>query len=277
MNSAVAINLGVIGHPVAHSISPQAHRAALDYCGLAGTYGRFDVIDDDDVFKAFVGGDRFDGLSVTLPHKVRALGFADVADPITEMIGAANTLVMDSGGAITAGNTDYDAILDALCSSMDVERRELNRVTAIVLGAGGAARAAVAGLAHWGAQVTVFNRTGERAAGLAREFGVEFGDWSDRGRLRPGIVINATSVGMSPRWRQSPFPAASLVSGQVVFDMVYNPLRTRLLVEAGNAGCRTIDGLTMFVRQAASQFMLFTGRCAPLDVMRSAALAALAG
>ena len=127
----------------------------------------------------------------------------------------------------------------------------------------------MAGLTDCGADVTIYNRTADKAAALAEAFACRARDWAERGDPRAKIIINATSVGMHPHEDASPLPTDALTETVTVFDTVYNPIRTRLLSEADAAGCRTIDGVTMFVRQAAAQFKLFTGTDAPVERMRN--------
>jgi 3-dehydroquinate dehydratase/shikimate dehydrogenase len=147
-------------------------------------------------------------------------------------------------------------------------RKTLKGVKAAVIGAGGAARAIVAGLVDAGAEVVIYNRTVEKAKRLAEEFGCGFKGLGDLKNLDAEIVINCTSIGMSPKVDESPLPAESLNRNMVVFDTVYNPAETKLLKLAKRAGAKTIDGVEMFVRQAAGQFELFSGRAAKIELIR---------
>jgi 3-dehydroquinate dehydratase/shikimate dehydrogenase len=196
---------------------------------------------------------------------------ADTAEPLTDRIGAANTLVFDSTGCTPgpyALNTDYASVLDALTEGLQCRREDLASRTCAVLGAGGAARAVVAGLVDCGCDVTVYNRTEERARDLAEEFGCKWRPFEQRKEIDMDVVVNATAIGMSPNVDVSPLPAESLRPGMMIFDTVYNPLETLLVRDAIQAGCRTITGLEMFVRQAAMQFEAWTDRPAPRDLMR---------
>jgi 3-dehydroquinate dehydratase/shikimate dehydrogenase len=166
-------------------------------------------------------------------------------------------------------NTDYAAILDSLTDAMGCDRGDLRDAPVAILGAGGAARAAVAGLTDCGARVTIFNRTAGKARALAEEFDADARDWTERSHHDAKVVINTTSVGMHPKTDDTPMPRDALNAQTTIFDTVYNPIETRLLADARRAGCTTIDGVTMFVRQAAAQFTLFTGRDAPVDLMRN--------
>jgi len=258
-------------------------------------------------FKATVGSWldfaplHFRGASVTIPHKENLLRFVaergGTIEPLAQRIGAANTLTVRDDGSLHASNTDYAAALDAVCDGLGITRRELRGRRVAVIGAGGAARAIVAGFAGHGATVVVYNRTLDKAQALAEHFnemeGAGVGDGGDGGSQRGGkvvaarleklcdscceVFINCTPIGMHPNTDATPIPSAGEtkawagVDGDaakkpVVFDTIYNPIETRLLREAKAAGCRTIPGTEMFVRQAAAQFQLWTGQAAPLDV-----------
>jgi 3-dehydroquinate dehydratase/shikimate dehydrogenase len=310
---------GVVASPVGHSMSPAIHNAAFDATGYDGLYLPLLVEPGYESFKAFMEtflhlpGLDLSGLSVTLPHKENALRYlremgADVED-LAGRIGAVNTIVVerhsakDNAAAAGAGpalsllppspsspphalrgiNTDYAAILDSITSALRIERQDLKQYRVAVLGAGGTGRTAVAALAHYGASVTIYNRSLERAAALAAEFNgrsgpVSAAPLSDISQATAEIYLNTTSLGMHPNIDASPVgEAASLFSPQsLVFDTIYNPPRTRLLQQAESAGARTIGGIEMFVRQAVAQFEAWTGLPAPRDVMRGVIEARLA-
>ena len=164
-------------------------------------------------------------------------------------------------------NTDLDGALDALTSSMGITRADLSSRQVAVLGAGGAARAIVAGLTHAGAQVLIYNRTASRAQQLAKEFSATALPLAELAQTSARIIINATSIGMHPDTQASPFPREALTPDMTVFDTVYNPQQTLLLTEAAQAGATTITGSEMFLRQAAKQFELWTDQLAPLTTM----------
>jgi 3-dehydroquinate dehydratase/shikimate dehydrogenase len=270
---------GVIGNPVAHSLSPAIHNAAYDELALDAVYVPFLVRDVQGFVPAFRAlGVK--GFSVTIPHKEAALATADEVDDIARRIGAANTLY-ERGGKLRATNTDCAAAVAALETALGAagERGSaLRNKRAVVVGAGGAARAVVFGLGDRGAAVTIVNRTRERGARLAEE----------ANRTRPGscrsdgldalptldfdILCNLTSVGMYPDVDATPVPRGILKPQHIVFDAVYNPLETRLLREAREAGCTVVPGLDWFIGQAAAQFLLWTGRPAPHETMRRAAM-----
>jgi len=266
---------GVIGCPIAHSMSPAIHNAAMAECGFDAVYLPFRVEPGYEPFEAFVRGliDRawmdLRGLSVTIPHKENALRFVgDAAEPLARRIGAVNTLVFEGRGAVRGLNTDYAGALDALTEAMGCSRSELEGVPVAVIGAGGASRGVVAGLRHCGCRVTIYNRTYPRAKVLAEEFECHAQPLDAVRNLRAKIVVNTTSIGMHPNVDETPLPADVLRPDMIVFDNVYNPMETRLLREAAEVGCRTVGGVDMFVNQAVAQFEAWTGRPAPRDLMR---------
>jgi len=276
---------GVIGCPVAHSMSPAVLNAAFGAAGHDGVYLPLRVEPAYDDFAAFLDGClarpwlQLRGCSVTIPHKQNLLRYVAQrggrVEPLAERIGAANTLCIEPGrrddgsdSLLAAYNTDYRGAMDALLAGVGRPASSLRDAKIAVLGAGGAARAIVAGLRDAGAAVTLYNRTAAKAQALAEEFGCRAEPWERRSQLAAEIVINCTSIGMWPDTDATPLPDVRLPAGTVVFDTVYNPIETRLLQEARRQGCTTIDGVAMFVNQAAAQFTLWTGRPAPTEVMR---------
>ncbi|MEM9415806.1 MAG: shikimate dehydrogenase [Planctomycetota bacterium] len=283
---------GVIGDPVAHSMSPAIHNAGFDAVGYDGVYLPMRIPPEYEHFKATVDAwlndPRLDfcGASVTIPHKQNLLRFVaeqggpgSEIEPLAARIGAANTLHKRDDGTLYASNTDYAALLDAVCDGLGITREGLAGQRVAVLGAGGAARAAVAGFTHYGAHVTVHNRTPGKAAELAEAFDAQHTtlDAFDPGAIE--ILINCTPVGMHPDIDASPIDFAHRTSHiahrPLVFDTIYNPHETKLLRDAEAAGCKTIPGVEMFVRQAAAQFALWTGRNAPTSVFRHVVLTGL--
>lgn len=268
---------GVVGFPVGHSLSPAIHNASFENIGFDGLYLPFLVQPDYDHFTAFM--DSFlsrpwldlRGLSVTIPHKENAMRYLrehdGTIDSAAQRIGCVNTVVISPDGKLAGYNTDLDGALDALTAGLGIARTDLAHREVAVLGAGGAARAVVAGLTELGAKVHIYNRTAERAQQLADEFGATAVPLSELPRTSARVIINCTSLGMHPNIDDSPFPSDSLTADMVVFDTVYNPLRTRLLTEAAAAGAKTISGADMLVNQAAAQFKLWTNRPAPTDLM----------
>jgi len=243
---------GVLGWPVSHSRSPAMMRAAglQDYQRLPVAAGAF-----EDTVRA-LGGAGFRGANVTIPHKQAALALATSASEAAREIGAANTLTFGEGGEIAADNTDAPGFLAALGDPAPA--------SALVLGAGGSARAVVWALAQAGADVAVWNRTPQRAEGL-RALGARV----VTGPVCAEVLVNCTSVGLDDL--TSPFkPADRLSDYPTVVDLVYRGGGTMLIREAEQRGIRTVDGLEILVRQGALSFTLWTGLPAPLQIMRNA-------
>lgn len=240
------------------------HRAAYAALGIDAAYLAFDVppaqlVDAIRGARAF--GVRL--LSVSIPHKESVMPLLDAVDPTAARIGAVNTIVRE-GERLIGYNTDWLGAVQAL-----ERERKLAGAKAVVLGAGGAARGVVFGLLSRGAQVTVLNRTAERAATLARELGATGGfGLEEFERLACDVLVNTTSVGL--RSDLSPVPAQRIPGGALVMDAVYEPERTRLLRDAEARGARTLSGKWMLVLQAAEQVRLWSGREAPVEVMAAA-------
>lgn len=255
---------GVSGRPIGHSLSPVLHNAALAARAIDAVYVPFEAADIDDLLEA-AEALGVQGLSVTAPFKHDALARAIEADEATVRIGAANTLTRGPGGWL-ATNTDVEGFLAPLRA-----RRDVRGARVAVLGAGGAARAVVSGLAASGADVTVHARRPEQAAGVAA-LGARVGTWPPT----PGswdILVNTTPVGTAPDAGRSPLAASELgeaLDGRLVYDLVYNPARTRLLADAAARGAETLGGLEMLLAQAARQFEIWHGGPPPIDVMRAA-------
>jgi shikimate dehydrogenase len=272
---------GLIGDPVRHSVSPAMHNAAFRTLGLDYAYLPFRVRRDD--LPAALQGMRalnIRGLNVTIPHKVAALALLDEIDPLAKQIGAVNVLVNNSG-RLTGYNTDAEGFLQVL-SGHGIEAQGRN---VAVLGAGGAARAIAFALASRGASLTILNRTPGAALSCAADISGSTGQpvkalELTRANLAAvlegaSLLVNATSIGMLPAGDVSPVGRELLGSQLTVVDIVYNPHKSRLLREAGQAGAMTINGLEMLIRQGALAFEKWTGRQPPLEVMRRAAITAL--
>jgi shikimate dehydrogenase len=271
---------GLIGDPVEHTMSPAMHNAAFEELGLDYVYLPFRV--EAGALAEAVAGLRalnVRGFNVTIPHKVAIMPMLDGLDDIAAKIGAINTVVND-GGKLTGYNTDAAGFLQAMLEQ-EVEPSGKNIV---ILGAGGASRAISYVLADNGARLTVLNRKLELdwAIDLARHIHEDLGckvraleltekNLSDT-LAKSDILINATSVGMTPDEDSSPVPGGLLKSRLTVFDIVYNPVRTRLLREAASAGARTVGGVDMLAWQGALAFEKWTGKKAPVELMRKEAL-----
>jgi shikimate dehydrogenase len=316
--------LAVLGQPISHSRSPAMQTAALEELGLAPewTYEAIEVSPND--FEGRVramAGEGFAGANVTIPHKLAALALADEATEAAREIGAANTLTF-ADGRIAADNTDATGILDAMSpflpgkeersheaggrpehgrevahflSGGEEKRQEakewLADRRALVLGAGGSARAAVWALRGAGAEVSIWNRTAAKAEALAQAFGALSLSLTDSENLPVGdfnIVLNATSVGLAgkepddadlgadPDRRQPDLKALhldadALSEGHVVVDLVYGAAETQLAAAARSRGASVVDGLEVLVRQGAASLRLWTGLEPPVEIMRRAA------
>jgi shikimate dehydrogenase len=282
--------LAVIGHPVAHSRSPDMQTAALAELGLAGEwiYVALDVEPKDleaDIAEMAVTGE-YAGANVTVPHKEAALAMADEASEGARAIGAANTLSF-ADGRIRADNTDAGGLLRSLPASVGTGGR------ALVLGAGGAARAAIWALAHGGEgstpaaerpaeeeppdpivipsfEVDVWNRTAERAEAVATELGAHAVTAPDAADY--AVIVNTTAVGLDGEdpFEHLPLGADSFRPEQVVVDMVYTEEPSALLAAAAAAGAVTVDGLEMLVQQGALSLRIWTGEEPSLEAMRAA-------
>ncbi len=252
---------GIIGKPVAHSLSPAMHNSAFAALGMNRVYVAFEV---SDLPRAVAGirGLGLAGLSVTIPHKEAIIPHLDEVEPVAAAIGAVNTVVC-RGGRLVGHNTDWTGANRALAREM-----ELAGSRVVLIGAGGAARAIGFGLIEAGAGVVVANRGRERGEALARDLGCGFVPLEEMEDVSGDALVNATSVGMEPDVEKCPVPAAAVKRFPVVMDIVYAPVRTRLLAEAEAAGCRVVNGLEMLLYQGMAQFELWTGEKAPEEVMR---------
>ncbi len=251
---------GIFGHPVSHSLSPAMHNAAFEALGLDAVYLAFDVTDLASAVKG-VRALGIKGLSVTIPHKVAIMELLDEIDEVAARIGAVNT-VINRNGRLFGANTDWIGAVKAL-----EEKTSLREKRAVVLGAGGSAKAVCAGLVKRGARCHVANRTVSKAKEIADTLGCSHGGLDDTDALYGDILVNTTSVGMEPDTQAIPVPPEAVSRFGVVMDIVYAPLKTRLLQEAERAGKVTVNGLRMLLLQAVSQFEMWTGRDAPLSVM----------
>lgn len=267
--------VGLIGHPVGHSLSPCIHNAAFKAQGVDLVYLAFDVAPEH-LADAFSGirALGFRGLNVTVPHKEAVLGLLDEVDPLAERVGAVNTVV-NRAGRLEGYNTDVTGFAQALKLVVPEGGRGLR---CLVAGAGGAARAVLAALVDEGAEsVYVVNRTFARAEGLCRTAS----RWG-RTRCLPAserelpvvaaqadLLVNATSVGLGSKVKDSPVPVDILHSGLAVVDLVYGKGPTYLVRRARECGARAVDGVEMLLAQAGLAYRLWTGNEPPMDVMRA--------
>jgi len=256
---------GVAGDPVAHSASPLVHNAAIAARGCDALYVKFLVEEDVGTFLAAAADMGVAGLSVTIPHKVAVMEHVEHVDDLCRRVGAANTLYREEG-SWKAANTDVAAAVGSLRRAAG----DLRGKKAAVLGAGGAARGVCIGLRDAGAEVLVVNRTVSKAERLARETGAEWCGYGDFTGAGCDILVNTTPVGMWPRTGEMPVDEGVLREGMVVFDLIYNPPRTRLLRAAEERGCTVVSGVDMFIAQAEEQFRIWFGEAPPPGLMRAA-------
>ena len=274
---------GVIGDPIEHTMSPEMHNAAFTLMGLDYLYVPF-WVKKEELGKAIDGMRALNirGLNVTLPHKVAIIPLLDELDPLAEKIVAVNTISNDDG-VLKGYNTDASGFLQALLErGIEPEEKKV-----VMLGAGGASRAVSFSLAERGAHLVILNRRLERAEELAGRLSTTFNKEVKALELSEGnlaqvldgadILVNTTSVGMSPDINETPVPSSLFKLGLVVVDIVYNPIRTRLLREAEAVGARTVNGVDMFVWQGALAFEIWTGIKAPVELMRAEVVRQLKG
>ena len=272
INGATSI-FGIIGNPVAHSLSPVMHNAAFASLGLNAVYLPLQPKDLEQGYQG-LRALGFVGVSVTVPFKVAIMPLLDQIDPVARKIGAVNTLMFHGDAPeptlCTGSNTDWIGSNRALAAEIN-----LAGSTVLILGAGGAARAVGFGLIEAGATILVHNRTESKGRQLADQLGATSVTNQKLAEVRADILINTTSVGMTPNHQALPIDPRLLPHFSVVMDIVYAPLQTALLRAAAACGCRTVDGIQMLLHQGAAQCSLWTGREAPLDVMRHALLTEL--
>lgn len=258
---------GIIGWPVAHSLSPAMHNAAFAALGLDWVYVAFPV-EPGRVADALRGlaAAGVAGLNVTIPHKHDVIACCSAVSPAVEAIGAANTLAPDGAGGWTADNTDAPGFVRALDEQapLDVRGR-----TALLIGAGGAARAVAFALRERGARVAVANRTAARVAAIGDPVDFTPGAIADA-CADAALVVNCTSLGLHGGGAPPELPLDCLGPGHVVADVVYSPTGTAWLAAAAERGARTVDGRGMLLHQGAAAFARWTGVEPPVDVMRAA-------
>jgi shikimate dehydrogenase len=259
---------GVVGYPVAHSLSPTMHNTGFAATGLNAIYLAFENRNIEGCIQA-MRVLNIKGMSVTLPHKSSVIPLLDEVDGLAEKIGAVNTVVNDDG-YLKGYNTDA---MGALCALE--EKIEISGKSCLMVGAGGAARAIGFILKEKGVNLKVTNRSAERGESLARSLDCPFMPLDALKEPMADLLIQTTSVGMSPRKEECLVPEGILRKGMVVMDIIYNPLETALLSLAKARGCVTISGLRMFIHQGAEQFRLWTDLEAPISVMTRAVEGAL--
>ena len=255
---------GIIAQDASKSLSPHMHNPLFGKKGIDAVYLPFSVSSNE--LKDFTKEFRrfgFMGASITIPHKESIIPFLDGLDSIPKRIGAVNTVV-NKRGKLVGYNTDAYGIMQALRENTQIKGKKI-----LVLGAGGAARAAVFSLSQEGALIAIANRTVSKAKALAQEFN---GGWIETSHLKESIggydiIINTTSVGMAPDHQRTPLPLIEMPKGKVVMDIIYKPRNTLLIKTARSRGCRTITGDRMLLHQAVKQFILWTGISPQISLM----------
>ena len=272
---------GIVGNPVAQSLSPFMHNAAYKIHNLNAVYIPFEVKNLDEFIKRFIRKEtqeielNFKGFSVTIPHKQTIIKHLDFIDETAKKIGAVNTVKI-VGGKLYGYNTDAQGFIEPLKDSYG----DLREAKVAILGAGGAARVCIYALKKEEAEVTIFARNLKKAKSLASEFQVELKEFPKTKNQRPeidfddfDILVNTTPLGMKGEFEnETPLFAAQIKNVKLVYDLVYNPFETRLLKEAKSVGVPIIDGLAMLAAQGAAQFKIWTGEDAPGNEMSAAAL-----
>ncbi len=262
----------IFGNPVKHSLSPAMHNAAFKELGINAVYLAFETGDIKPALQAMKIFKIY-GASITIPHKNEVLKYIDNADPLVKEIGALNTLLNDKGN-ITGYNTDgYGALQALLNNGIRIKNSKI-----LILGNGGAAKAIAFTLLNEGAELAIAGRNMGKVSGLVNTLrkknkSVEFSLIDDMNRSFVSnfdIIINTTSVGMSPDVNSMPISANLVQKKHTVFDIIYSPHITQLLETSREKGCKIIHGIEMLVNQGAKQFEIWTGQKAPLSVMEKA-------
>ncbi|MGA1839929.1 MAG: shikimate dehydrogenase [bacterium] len=254
---------GLIGNPVSKSKGYILHNLCFREHKMNAVYLNFLVRDTGEFVSAF--RDLLSGFSVTMPHKQEIIKYLNSVDEDADKVGAVNTVVVKDG-KLSGFNTDIEGAVEAIEEKISLEGKKV-----LMIGAGGVARAIGYGVLKKGAKLSIVNRTEEKGRKLAADLGCEFLRMEDVKWGDVKILINATSIGMSPDTEQSPVDGGVL-KDMVVFDTVYNPGQTRLLKIAAENGCGTVSGIEMFVNQAAKQFQLWTGKDCNKALMKKAVL-----
>ncbi len=263
---------GLIGNPVAHSMSPFIHNAAFEKLGLNYKYFCFKV-ENNNLRQAIMSMRAIDikGMNVTVPYKQQVIPFLDELDEVAKKIGAVNTIV-NNRKKLKGFNTDYIGLIKAIEEHTTIKGKKI-----VLLGAGGAARGIAFGIIEKKGSLIILNRTVAKAKELAKEFGCEYGGLELMDKEKADLLINSTSVGMHPKENETIAKKSQLKNFKIVLDAVYNPIETKLLKLARDAGCKTISGLNMLVYQGAASFELWTGKKPDTKLMKKIAIKKLKG
>jgi shikimate dehydrogenase len=265
LSNSNCLIFAVFGNPIAHSLSPLMHQAAFGRMGIKAQYVPFCVKDLKSAVLGIRGLDMR-GVSVTLPFKTEVMDYLDEVEKSALQIGAVNT-IFNQQGVLKGTNTDWLGFVLSLREVMEIKGKRF-----AVLGTGGAARGILFGLTQEGGHPIILNRTISKAEELAGEFGCAFLSLSEIERVEAEVLINTTSLGMAPDTDRSPFPKEHLKRFGCVMDIIYNPLKTKLLKEAEEEGLKTVSGLGMFIHQGAEQIKTWTGFEPPRAYMQEVVL-----
>lgn len=250
-------NYILLGNPVRQSLSPLMHNEALKKMKIAESYSAFCVNDPGEALQS-MRAMNIRGASVTIPFKVAVIKYLDDMDADALEIGAVNTII-NNNGRLRGCNTDWMGLILTLKRAMTIKNK-----TFVIIGAGGTARAAAYGIIKEGGSPVIANRTLEKGKILAGKLNCPFHSLSEIGKMKADCLINTTSVGMYPHQDKSPVKIQALAGYQYVMDVIYNPLKTKLLADAEKQGCKILSGLDMFVNQGAEQLRLWTGKNRPV-------------
>jgi shikimate dehydrogenase len=256
----------LFGNPVGHSLSPLMHNAAYKEMKIDASYVPVRVEHIEDAIQRMRKGEM-QGASITIPFKTTVIPCLDEVESSAQRIGAVNTIRHDDNGMLTGYNTDWIGLVRDVEESLEICNK-----TFAILGAGGAARAAVFGIQQRGGTPLIINRTPTKGEAMAQEFGCPFYPLSEIGKIRADCLINTTPVGMAPEKGKSPIEKGILTNFRWVMDVIYNPVQTQLLKDADEAGCMTLNGVGMFVHQGAEQIKIWTGMEPPRDFMKQIVL-----
>lgn len=264
----------LIGYPVRHSVSPPMHNAAFKELGMPHNYSSLEVelAKLATIIETKIKTDSFGGASVTIPHKIEMLGLVDILDESARRAGAINTLEW-SDGVLKGYNTDATGGMKALIDAYG----DISDTKMVILGAGGAANALAAILSPRVKELTILNRTVENAKLLADKVRAGYGSILEDQTIvqSADIIVNTTPIGMHPKVNASPIDKKHLHCDQMVYDIIYNPLKTRIMLDAEEVGARTIGGLWMLVYQGVEAFEIWTGVKPNVQTMYNAAKKAL--
>ncbi len=259
------VTFALFGNPVAQSMSPLMHGAAFLDMNLEAAY-RAIRVDEAVEIPSKMKALNISGASITIPHKIEIMQYLDEVSESAARIGAVNTIKI-SKGRLLGDNTDWTGLVLALKEEMDIRGRRF-----AILGAGGAARAAVYGVMAEGGTAIIINRSEDKGKIMARDFGCDFCPVEGMGKIKGDCLINTTPVGMFPHIDASPVDPEMLRNFEWVMDTIYNPLETRLEKDALRVGSKTISGLSMFVYQGVAQIRIWTGLEPPIELMKKVVL-----